>query len=66
MRTIEEAIQEETKRYVETCLMVGEFRATATERVRLAHRAHIQRLAIQRLKHHVVTPHEALKATVGV
>ena len=53
MRTIEEAIAEETGRYVAACAD------------HLRHLAHIRRLALQRLRHQVVTEHEALRMKVG-
>lgn len=70
MRTIEQAIQEETQRFVETCRKAatavkedqsGEALAPPSVR-RLVHKAHIHALAIRRLRHHVVTNHEAVCA----
>lgn len=61
MRTIEQAIQEEAQRYVGACRQA----ATVPDPLCLGifqRRAHIHALAIRRLRHHVVTPHEALCA----
>lgn len=65
MRTIEEAIAEETCRYVGACIAVMELRhaGAKSEVVEFAmHIAHIRRLAVQRLRHRVVTQHEAVRA----
>lgn len=74
MRTIEQAIQEETRQYVLTCSGIARCRAyirgaddylashAMEDLPALERRAHIHALAIKRLRHYVVTDHEAVCA----
>lgn len=67
MRTIEQAVSEETRRYVDACMAAQKAMLDDTSGAPVApasvrnalHKAHIHALTLRRLRHHVVTAHEA-------
>ena len=71
MRTIEQAIADEADRYLIACrvlVMAREnertrrFTLIAASVSRMERRVHIHAMALRRLRHYVITPHEAVCA----